>query len=96
MDRPQIARRRCPWRPPRAEVEPVVRVRRWWDHRAVTDSEPTDPADRLPRHKVMLRVPRNVEHPENVDLARAIEILNSPTLGEEIWAANNYNPDLEA
>jgi len=50
-----------------------------------------------PRHeRIVLRRPAHVDHPENVDLAVAIEILNSSELGDEIWAANNYDPDLEA
>jgi hypothetical protein len=45
---------------------------------------------------VVLRRPSHVAHPEALDVAAAIEILNSPELAEEIWAANNYDPDLEA
>lgn len=48
------------------------------------------------RVHVVLQKPPNVEHPENVDLALAMEILYSPELAEEIWAANNHDPDLEA
>jgi len=67
------------------------------DHGGVTMPAADDVAPKEPRHvRVVLRVPPNVEHPENVDLALAVEILNSPELAEEIWAANNYDPDLEA
>ena len=64
---------------------------------SVTMPAADDVAPKEPRHvRVVLRVPPNVEHPENVDLALAVEILNSPELAEEIWAANNHDPDLEA
>ena len=67
------------------------------DHGGVTMPAADDVAPKEPRRvRVMLQVPPNVEHPENVDLALAVEILNSPELAEEIWAANNYDPDLEA
>ena len=59
-----------------------------------TDDDPAAPEFRHVR--VVLRVPTNVDHPERVDLALAAEILNSPELADEIWAANNYDPDLEA
>ncbi len=50
-----------------------------------------------PRHvRVPLQVPSHFEHPENIDIAVALEILNSAELGEEIWAANNQDPDLQA
>jgi len=55
-----------------------------------------DSAAGFRRVRVVLEVPPTVEHPERVDLALAAEILNSADLADEIWAANNYDPDLEA
>jgi hypothetical protein len=66
------------------------------DHDGVTMRVSDDSSKEPRRLKLVLRRPSHVEHPENIDLAAAIEILNSPELGEEIWAANNYDPDLEA
>ncbi len=58
------------------------------------DDDPAAPG--LRRVRVVLQVPPKVGHPESVDLALAVEILNGPDLADEIWAANNYDPDLEA
>jgi hypothetical protein len=49
-----------------------------------------------PRHvRVLLQVPPQVEHPEKVDIAVALAILNCSELGEEIWTANHHGPDLQ-
>lgn len=67
------------------------------DHVGVTMHATDNATPKGPRHeRIVLRRPPHVEHPENVDLAAAIEILNSRELGDEIWAANNNDPDLEA
>jgi len=56
-----------------------------------------DATPKGPRHeRIVLRQPPHVEHPEAADLAAAIKILNSRELGDEIWAANNNDPNLEA
>ena len=38
------------------------------------------------------QVPSQVEHPENIDIAVAREILDSAELGDEIWAATTTIP----
>ena len=63
----------------------------------VTEHGTTGATPEEPKHeRIVLRRPPHIEHPETVDLTAAIEILNSPALGAEIWAANNHDPDLEA
>ncbi len=42
-----------------------------------------------------LQAPPHVDHPEDVDIAVALEIFNSTELSEEIWAANNHDPDFQ-
>jgi hypothetical protein len=65
------------------------------DHVEVTMHATDDVTPKGPRHeRVVLRMPPDVEHPENVDLATIAEIIRSGELTAEIDAANNYDPDL--
>jgi len=48
------------------------------------------------RERIVLCRPSHIEHPETVDLAAAIEILNSLELDDEIWTVNNHDSDFQA